>query len=610
MQVVDLISFRNVFMLWAFSSLVLLLLIYLVRPRPKVKTIPSLMFFFKDAKAKQKSAFLQKVLRNILFIIQFLAVGLLALASTAPFIELSANASSQHTILIIDASASTKATDGETSRFDKQIEIAKGYVGDKTSIVLAENFPVVLLSEGDRGSALQILGSIKPKDTSTNLGDAVQSTKEILEGDFGLVVVISDFLYNTGSDLMVAKKAMENEGIPVILESVEGGEKNIAITNVKIDKQKTQVFVRNYESEIISVKVSHLQDGNLINGSLLELEPLVTDSVIFSSVPGRSTVSIDYNDDLELDNQAYIFSPLKPKLNILVITNNEDQNLLLALSIMDDVSYTVAEPPIIPPINEYDVVILNKIRRELILPGTFEDIKNKVTEGGGLLIMAQDDSNQFDLLGMMPVTLQGIKEQTDVEISLENELTKDIGFSPIKKYFWATPEEGSLTYAESADGQPLLSQKNVGQGISFYYGLFDEDSDFRLSTSYPIFFNRLIHMIGERKNAEDFNLNTGTLLDVPNQQVKTPSTSFAGDRVYFDEAGFYEIGDATIAANLFDPTESNIKVFIKPDLRAQLEAQKSEKETKKEIYLEMLVLIAVIVVLVGEMLFIRHRGDI
>lgn len=609
MQILNIISVQNAMMLWAFSSLLLLLIIYLVRPRPKVQIVPSLMFFFKDNKTKQKSAFMQKVLRNILFMIQLAALAFLSLAATGPYFEMHANASNTHTVLIIDASASTQAGAGQT-RFDQIKKIAKDNLGQRNSIILAQNYPVELSAAADKASSLQLIDKLKPKETQTNLGDAIQSAKELLEGQFGRVVVVSDFLYNTGSDVMVAKKAVENAGIPVLFKAVEGGSDNIGIVNAKIEKDITQVFIKNYQSTASTVRVSHLAGGATINGSTIELGPLVTDSVEFSTVPGESKVIIDVDDDFEVDNTACIFSPLKPRLSALIITNNEDRNLLLALSIMEDVDYEIAEPPIVPPVEDYDIIILSKVNRNLILPGTFEDIKKHVSEGAGAIIMVQEDTNQFDFAGLQPVTLRKLFKDTSVTLTLENELTKDVAFSPINKHFSGSVDEGSVVLAESDEGHPLIAYKHVGRGISFYYGLFDDESDFKLSTSYPIFFSRLIHTLAQRESAEDFNVKTGRVMEVPQTSIKTPTQSYSGSRVYFDEAGFYQVGEETICANLFDAKEGDIKISMTESISSELSKKETDQSTTKKFPLEMIAIGIALMILAAELLFIRYRGDI
>ncbi|MGA0956070.1 MAG: BatA domain-containing protein, partial [Burkholderiaceae bacterium] len=61
---------------------------YLFKPRPIEKTIPSLLFFINDPKQSKKSFFLRRLLTNIVFLLQLLALLALAFSLTEPFITL------------------------------------------------------------------------------------------------------------------------------------------------------------------------------------------------------------------------------------------------------------------------------------------------------------------------------------------------------------------------------------------------------------------------------------------------------------------------------------------------------------------------------------------
>ena len=51
--------------LYALIGLLILILIYLIRPKPIQKTIPSLIFLTKDKGKSKKESFFQKLLRGI-----------------------------------------------------------------------------------------------------------------------------------------------------------------------------------------------------------------------------------------------------------------------------------------------------------------------------------------------------------------------------------------------------------------------------------------------------------------------------------------------------------------------------------------------------------------
>ena len=105
-------EFLNVLGFWALLSLIPFVLLYLRKPKPKDRTIPSLMFLVKDLNQSKQDSFLQRFLVNILFFLQLLAFLLLAFALAAPIITLPYDESLENTVLIIDASASMQANDG------------------------------------------------------------------------------------------------------------------------------------------------------------------------------------------------------------------------------------------------------------------------------------------------------------------------------------------------------------------------------------------------------------------------------------------------------------------------------------------------------------------
>src|SRR3989344_4400962 len=122
---------------WAFVSLAVLVIIYLIRPRPKDLTIPSLMFIIKDTGKTIKSSFLEKLLRNLIFLLQLIALGVLALAFMQPIMNIAYDSAAANTVVVLDASASMASQD----RFQDAVGIAKDSMKGDVSIVLAEDFP-------------------------------------------------------------------------------------------------------------------------------------------------------------------------------------------------------------------------------------------------------------------------------------------------------------------------------------------------------------------------------------------------------------------------------------------------------------------------------------
>src|SRR3989304_4516255 len=110
------VQFANEVGLYALLSIIPLIIIYLLRPRPRKLKIPSLMFLLDLEKKKRLNIF-RKFLKDPLFLIQLLVLALVSLAVAEPFIIANEEAGGGHTVVILDASASMQA-DG---KFEKAL---------------------------------------------------------------------------------------------------------------------------------------------------------------------------------------------------------------------------------------------------------------------------------------------------------------------------------------------------------------------------------------------------------------------------------------------------------------------------------------------------------
>ena len=253
--------------LWSFLALVPFIILYLIRPKPKEMTLPSLMFLLKLKGSTAKTSFLKNILKDLLFLLQLLALCLLALSVADPFTEVSKLVSTTNVALVIDTSASMSAG----GQWQKAISKAKSELSSTNSIVLAESTPITLLDRGSRADALSILDSLEPRATPTNLGDAMTVAADLI--DDGKVVVISDFRVNEGPDPLLAKSVVEGKGIGVQIEDVgEDFDGNFGIADLKIEKDKTIIYIKNYynDPKTINVKIGSFQKDLNIDSKSIE----------------------------------------------------------------------------------------------------------------------------------------------------------------------------------------------------------------------------------------------------------------------------------------------------------------------------------------------------
>ncbi len=69
------LPFQRPLGVWALIAVAVFVFLYLRRPKPQDKVIPSLMFIMQDNKRSRQYSFFQKLLTNLLFLLQLLIPG-------------------------------------------------------------------------------------------------------------------------------------------------------------------------------------------------------------------------------------------------------------------------------------------------------------------------------------------------------------------------------------------------------------------------------------------------------------------------------------------------------------------------------------------------------
>src|SRR3989338_6075153 len=111
-MVLELLSsyFANPVGLLAFLSLIPLIIIYLIRPKPKKQEFPSLAFLMSQKKDKALSSFLSSFFRDPLFLIQLIALILLSASVAYPYVLRAESEVANEAVIVLDASASMQAS--------------------------------------------------------------------------------------------------------------------------------------------------------------------------------------------------------------------------------------------------------------------------------------------------------------------------------------------------------------------------------------------------------------------------------------------------------------------------------------------------------------------
>ena len=337
----------NTLGMYAFLSLIPLIIIYLRKPKPVEKIIPSLMFLIKNQKDTTKHSFFKKLLRNLVFLLQLLALSLMAFSIASPYILTSEAVTSQNTVIIIDASASSQTVVNGKTRFESSIDIAKDYLEGKISIIVVSESPETILEHGTKNQALSLIQTIEPKDTKTNLESALYEAESLLGERKGRIVVISDFIVEDVNELLKAKRILSSKDIDVKFISTWNKAKNIGIIDLDIDKYNVAAYVKNFNDEDSELSAAIVKEGNALETKSKKITAQSTEIFDFETPTGLSEIRINSDDDFKLDNTVYISAPEKKQINVLLITNAKTSYLMKALQSSKDVNLQITEPPIV-----------------------------------------------------------------------------------------------------------------------------------------------------------------------------------------------------------------------------------------------------------------------
>ena len=621
------LPFQRPIGLWALIAVAVFILLYLRRPKPQEKVIPSLMFIMQDNKRSKQYSFFQKLLTNLLFLMQLLAILGLAFVVAAPFTKLKYDETLENTVIILDVSGSMHAKEKGIERFDKAIEEAKKVLSGSNSIILAENAPLIALEEESSEIALDVLSKVKPRATTTNLGDALLLAKDILGERPGRIIVFSDFLSTEGPDIEVVKAALSSEEKIVDFVDVSNKAGNTGIIKLEVAKYNTKVYVKNYNKDPKQVTIKIIKDNKALTESKVSIAPNSIENFIFDTPPGISRVELDPKDDFIIDDAAYIATPPKIKNSVLLITNEKSSNLESALAAAKDIELNVVNPPVLnintkrEKIDPYkqDVIIVYNInnvnKKDGILPGTFEDIEEYVDKGGSLIIAAQEDIKEINMRGLPIFELKNkMGKPTKVCVETINQITKQFEkekcFTTSGSYFGGEAKKGTITFASADDKTPLIVYGEKKKGKVVYYGIMDQVSDFKTLPGYPIFWSSLVNFLVGAEDIKDFNYKTGKIVALREQKVSTPSGTLTTSKLLMDEVGIYEFDNKKIAVNLLDEKESDISLPSKIDQQEQRERLLERESREHDFNLELPILLLVFLLMLVEFFYIKRRGDI
>jgi hypothetical protein len=589
--------------LLALTSVIPLVLLYLLRPKPSLVRLPTFAFLSVDTEQATRHRFLERLRRDALFLFQLVVLVGVSLALATPYLSVPSAAVAEETVLVVDASASMDVESGGTTRFARAVDAAADEAAGATTVVVAETTPRIVLRDGSEAAARRTVRDLRPTDAPGDLGGAVTAAAT-LAGEDARIVVVSDF---AGEGWQTPVEEARASGLAVELQQFRGGgSDNVGIVDLSFAGDRVTATVRNSGASTATRTLGF--DGSDDGDQTIQLAPGDVAVATFDVPAGGGELRLTPRDSFATDDTAFVAAPGTETVRVLLLTNDENTYLTTALGLVEEVDLTVVNPPTAVR-GEYDVVIFGDIAQQRLLRGDLELARDTLADGGGVAVLAQEDLAQLGYGDLLLLRATREVGTTASATAGEDPLVAGIDFTA-GEYVRGELKSGRALVT-ATDGTPLVAVADGGGGRLLYYGYLERSSSFRFNYLYPVFWKRATLSLAGRASLEDLNYRTGDRLTFADETaVTTPSNRVTGTTVPLSQAGFYTADGREVGASLLDVGESDVNA---PVVTSEVVAGGTTGEAATASVpfdLTPAVVAVVLTVLAGELLFMRRRGDL
>jgi hypothetical protein len=581
-----------------------IILLYLVRPDPIRERLPTYRFLAQEEGESRSNPFVERLRRNLLLLLQVLAVLVLAVSLASPYVSVAREETVTETVLVVDASASmaTATTDGPT-RFDRAVAAAREEVTGRTSLVVAGGDTRILVRDGTRSAAEQALDGLAVTGAPADLRSAITTAANVA-GQDSRVVVFSDFADE--SNWEDAVRTARARGLSVRLEQFNaGGTDNVGFVGRSFSGRDVTFAVQNFGDRVTTRTVTFGDQSQQVR-----LEAGDVSTVTFEVPAGGAIARLTPGDSLPADDVVPVAAPREATIDVLLLTGDRNRFLQTALELVDPVELTVRTLPA-PVQGEYDVIVFSNARQQDLLRSNVEAGEDLLESGGGVAV--QPDITFPQRYGSLAlVAPQSVKEDATIQTVQESPLTDGIAFTPPEQYH-AGPLKDGRALVRLSDGTPLVATAQRGPGRLLYFGYIESASSFKYNYQYPVFWKRAIYYLAGREPLPALNRQAGGVWTVAEgTDVAGPEGQAAarGSSVRLDRVGYYEAGQRRIGVALLDDSESDVRSTNLEDRPAAESVPSREERTTVPRELTHWAVLAALLVIVGEVGYLRYRGDL
>ena len=530
------LKFLNPFFLPLLSLEILIIILYLIKPKRLRLKVPSLLLWERVLKEEPIGRWFKKLPKNLILLLQILTVMFIILFLSKPVLSFEGIAG-RPVVFVLDSSASMTAKDISPSRFERAkteiINLSKK-IHNKVSLIIVKDKPQLLISSGKNTEIEKVLKDKKPFLGEGNLNYAISYVENLFKESCDI------HIFTDGTEkLDIPKNSQNNYFIHIIGK----GGKNLAILDGRVfqkNEEVSQIFLKigNFSNNSEEIPITIKNDGKNLFRTKIYLQQREIKTLTFEApiLKGKIEASIDIKDDLPEDNIAYFYVPdFSPRILIITMGN---PFLEKAVRAIPGAKVEIRRDIMNIDFKSYDFFIFDGLIPYLKTPGKFLFIgaypgmdPNKIEKVGKVKILSWEDHPILRF-----VQLYGI--QVDNAYVFKDEKLKPIIYST----------KGPVGY--------YLKEENM-EGVVLSFDLLS--TSWIYHDSFPLFIYNLIKYM---------------LSYDPQRQVQ--------ENLNF--TGFYEDPQdkRVYAINLFSEKESKIE----PQIGSQ-EIILSKEKTKEKSYISL-----------------------
>ncbi len=329
-----------------------ILLLYVLKLRHQEQVVSSTMLWQQVLRDRQANAPWQRLRRNVLLLLQLLALFLSVFALARPYSEI-AHTAQGHVVVLLDASASMQATDVSPSRF----EVARRKAGrlidglgpnDTMALIAVARHPHVLSSSThDRSVLRQALATAQPTHAEADWEAAFILAASSAQQERTTTVILSD----GGLSPSLPDLPGEVRYVPI---GITADNRAIDAMSIRDTPEGPQAFLRlsNTGTQAATPLVEIYVDAALFAARSLVLAAGAQDTLLLQDLPldtQRIEARLAAPDALQLDNTAWAVRSQATQSQVLIATEG---NLFLerAIGLIPHLETTVvhADGPHLP----------------------------------------------------------------------------------------------------------------------------------------------------------------------------------------------------------------------------------------------------------------------